>query len=59
MGIPNIHQMVILPEPDSDGDRLVGGTVEWGNETWEVACNIKDFYRLVTVESIRNMTRAE
>ena len=22
-GNPNIHQMVILPEPDSDGERLV------------------------------------
>ena len=29
----NIRQMVILPEPDLDGE---GGT-------WEVACNIKTF----------------
>jgi hypothetical protein len=32
--------MVILPEPDSEGERLV---VEWGNETWEFACNIETF----------------
>ncbi len=43
LGNPNIRQMVFLPAPDSDGERLVGkATVERG-ETWEVACNIKTF----------------
>ena len=36
----NICQMIIFSEPSLDGEKLVGRTVEWGNETWEVACNI-------------------